>query len=67
MNSNETRAQTVFAASLILLCSLSLPLASCREKTLGEKIEDKVNDGLDRRPAEKLRDAGEDIKDSVKK
>lgn len=31
-------------------------------KTLGEKIED----GLDSRPNEKLKDAGEDIKDAVK-
>lgn len=67
MSSNETRIQAVFVATIILLGSLSLPLVSCREKTLGEKVKDKVDDGLDRRPAEKLRDAGEDLKDSVKK
>lgn len=65
MNSKEIRIQAVFAASLILLGSISLPLTSCREKTLGEKIGDKIDDGLDRRPGEKIRDAAEDIKDSV--
>jgi hypothetical protein len=67
MNSNEVRIQTVFAATLILLGSLSLPLVSCREKTLGEKVGDKIDDGMDRRPGEKLRDTGEDIKDELKR
>jgi hypothetical protein len=67
MNSNETRIQTVFMATLILLGSLSLPLVSCREKTLGEKVGDKIDDATDRRPGEKLRDAGEELKDDLKK
>jgi hypothetical protein len=39
-------------------------LTSCEKKpkTLGDKIKD----GFDARPNEKLKDAGEDIKDAVK-
>jgi len=33
--------------------------------TTGEKIEDKVKDGLDARPNEGIRDAGENVKDAV--
>lgn len=62
MSQNETRMQTFFVAALLLLGSLSLPLTGCREKTLGEKIGDKIDDGLDQRPAETVRDKVEDIK-----
>ena len=67
MNFNEQRMQTLFAAALILLFGLSLPLVSCerRSETLGEKVEERVDDGLDRRPAEGIRDVGEDIKNEV--
>jgi hypothetical protein len=43
-------------------------VAACDEKpkTLPEKVEDKVKDGLDTRPNEKLKDAGEDLKDAAK-
>ncbi len=42
---------------------------ACEEKpkTTGEKVKDKVGDALDTRPHEKVRDAVEDVKDSVKK
>ena len=51
-----------------MLAATAICLAACEEKprTLGGKIEDKVNDGLDRRPGEKVRDAGEDLKDAAK-
>jgi len=53
----------------ILVCTLGL-LAStaCKRQptTTGEKIEDKVKDGLDARPNEGVRDAAEDVKDAVK-
>ena len=51
------------------LCALAVfTLAACEQKpkTLGEKIENKINDGLDRRPGEKLQDAGEDLKDAAR-
>ncbi len=35
-------------------------LPSCREKTVGEKVGDKIDDALDQRPGEKIRDAVED-------
>lgn len=52
-----------------ITCSVSLmSLTACKEqpKTTGEKIEDRVKDGLDARPNEKLRDTTEDVKDAVK-
>ena len=52
-------------ATLTFGTSLSCVLVTgCEKKpkTLGEKIQD----GLDTRPNEKIKDAGEDIKDAVK-
>ena len=44
-----------------------LALAACEPKqTTSEKVKDTVNDALDRRPGEKVRDAAEDTKDAVK-
>ena len=37
-----------------------------RPQTTGEKVENKVNDALDRRPGENVRDAAENTKDAVK-
>jgi hypothetical protein len=62
MTHAEIRVQSVFAASLLLLISLSLPLTSCRERTLGEKVGDKIDDATDARPAEGLRDTIEDVR-----
>lgn len=52
----------------ILLAAFALSiLPSCEEpKTPVEKVEDKVKDGLDARPGEKVKDAGEEVKDAVK-
>ena len=52
--------------SLLLLPFLILTLATvpaCRKKTTGEKIGDKVDDILDQRPGEGIRDAVEDVKE----
>jgi len=48
--------------------ALCLTFVACEKKpkTVGEKVGEKIDDALDRRPAEKLRDAGEDIKDGAK-
>ena len=62
MNHSEIRLQSVFAATLLLLVSLSLPLTSCRERTLGEKVGDKIDDATDSRPAEGIRDTVEDVR-----
>ncbi|HBJ87336.1 MAG TPA: hypothetical protein DDZ88_26465 [Verrucomicrobiales bacterium] len=52
--------------AFILLLPLALftltILPSCREKTVGEKVGDKIDDALDQRPGEKVRDAVEDAK-----
>ena len=51
--------------ALLLLPFALLTLAAlpaCREKTTGEKIGDKIDDALDQRPGEKIRDAVEDAK-----
>lgn len=56
-------------AFIVLIPILScLTLAACEEKpkTTSEKVEDKVKDGLDARPGEKVKDAGEDLKEAAK-
>ena len=55
-----------FTLAFLLIATALAVLPGCREKTLPEKVEDKVNDGLDRRPGEKVRDAAEDVKDETK-
>lgn len=58
------RLKTMKASMLLLplvLFTLTV-LPSCREKTAGEKVGDKIDDALDQRPAEKVRDAVEDAK-----
>lgn len=52
---------------LVLVAAALLALPACQPKpTVGEKVTDKVNDALDRRPGEKVRDVAEDTKDAVK-
>lgn len=51
---------------LLMVAVAIIALPACEKKSTPEKIKDNVNDALDRRPGEKVKDAGEDIKDSVK-
>ena len=44
---------------------LTLPACEQKQSTPG-KIGDKIDDALDRRPGEKVRDAAEDTQDAVK-
>lgn len=56
---------TTMKTTLLLLPFALFTLAAlpgCREKTLGEKVGDKIDDALDQRPSEKIRDAIEDTK-----
>lgn len=41
-------------------------LPACKEKHETPNVKEKIDDALDRRPNEKLKDAGEDIKDAAK-
>lgn len=50
----------------ILLTAVLFAFTACEPKTPVEKVKDKVDDALDRRPNEKLRDAGEDLKEGAK-
>lgn len=50
----------------IISLAIVLAFAGCEQKTTGEKVKDKVDDALDRRPGEKARDAAEDLKDAAK-
>ena len=52
--------------ALIGLLFLSIAACEKKPKTLGEKVGEKVDDALDRRPAEKVRDAAEDVKDAAR-
>jgi len=54
--------------SLLLALPFVLAMAACEQKPASttEQIKDKVNDALDRRPNEKLKDAAEDIRDGAK-
>jgi hypothetical protein len=45
----------------ITATTLTLTSVSCREKGPGEKIGDKVDDALDARPGEPIRDAVEKV------
>ncbi|QOJ23699.1 MAG: hypothetical protein HRU78_08570 [Gammaproteobacteria bacterium] len=53
---------------LFMMMIALLTLAACEQKPAGttEKVMDKVNDALDRRPNEKARDAIEDVTSAVK-
>ena len=53
---------------LLLISAMVGALAACEQKpsTSIDQLKDKVNDALDRRPNEKLRDAAEDIRDGIK-
>ena len=53
---------------LIIAVAATFGVVSCKEKEstpVGE-FKEAVDDGLDRRPNEKLKDAGEDARDAVK-
>ncbi|MBS1211835.1 MAG: hypothetical protein H6R26_451 [Proteobacteria bacterium] len=55
-------------AVLLLALPFVFAMAACDQKpksTTGQ-VTDKVNDALDRRPNEKLKDAGEDLRDGAK-
>lgn len=51
---------------LLILSATLLALPACEKKSVPEKVNDGVDDALDRRPAEKVQDAAEDAKDAVK-
>ncbi len=52
---------------LLLVLPLLVLLGACDQKqSTSASVKDKVNDALDRRPNEKLRDAAEDLRDGVK-
>ncbi len=54
-------------ASAIPAVFLVLLAPSCEEKrSTGDEVKDAVNDALDRRPGEPIRDAAEDAADAVK-
>jgi gas vesicle protein len=50
----------------LLLAAALVSLSACSEPSTSEKVKDSVNDALDRRPAEGLRDAAEDARDAAK-
>jgi uncharacterized protein YjbJ (UPF0337 family) len=52
---------------LFILIAVLLALPACeRNQAATEKVKDTVNDALDRRPGEKIRDTVEDTKDAVR-
>lgn len=51
---------------LLITVTTVLALYACDQpQTASEKVADKVNDALDRRPHEEVRDAAEDAADKV--
>lgn len=46
--------------------ALLLALGGCADDSALKKAEDKVNDALDRRQGEEVRDAAEDVRDAAK-
>ena len=57
------RTSSRFVMLAALLLGLAMPLVAC-EKSESEKLTDKAKDALDLRDHEKLRDAGEDVRDA---
>ena len=52
--------------SLVLVAAAILVLPACEQRTTSEKVGNAVDDALDRRPGEKVRDAAEDTGDAIK-
>lgn len=54
-------------AAIYAVLTLGIGLTACEKKpqTPVEKLEDKVKDGLDARPNENMKDAGEDAKKAI--
>lgn len=51
---------------LLIVATTVFALSACdRPETASEEAADKINDALDRRPAEEVRDAAEDAADAV--
>lgn len=51
---------------LLTVVAVLLTLPACEKQSPTAKAKDGVNDALDRRPGEKVRDAAEDATDAVK-
>jgi hypothetical protein len=51
---------------LLMVVAVLLTLSACEKQSPTAKAKDAVDDALDRRPGEKVRDAAEDAKDAVK-
>ncbi len=51
---------------LLFVAVTVLALPGCPEKSVSDRVEDNVDDALDRRPGEKIRDTAEDAEDAVK-
>lgn len=49
-------------ASLLMVALAALSFSGCKKETVGDKIDD----AMDNRPAEKVQDKAEDVKDAVK-
>ncbi|MCW1884726.1 hypothetical protein OKA04_08300 [Luteolibacter flavescens] len=49
----------------LLAAASLLTFAACENKETPE-VQEKINDALDRRPNEEIKDAAEDVKDAVK-
>lgn len=53
--------------SILLTLACVLAVSACdRKPTPSETVKDKINDALDRRPAEGVQDAVEDVGDTLK-
>jgi hypothetical protein len=51
---------------LLLVAAALFALPACEQRTNSEKVENAVDDALDRRPGEKVRDAAENARDAIK-
>ena len=50
---------------VLVLAATLLAVSGCGPKTTGEKVGDKVDDALDQRPGEAVRDAAEETGDAI--
>ncbi len=58
---------TTLLLALSAVAILPLTAASCqKQKGPAERVGEKIDDALDRRPGEKVKDAAEDVQDAAK-
>ena len=67
VNLTQNKGMNMKPYYLLLIAAMILILPACEQKptTATDEVKDKIDDALDRRPAEKIRDSIEDMGDEL--